>query len=255
MNKTSIIQAVMIGLAVFSVVGSARALDAMCDVDLWGQMNRRARLHTQIDAVTVQNLVYKNDSVLEYSCFNSFLNVAVTADNMSFYFTPWYTDTIIRDGLINYLYVNFGHTFMGGRFPPGTAAPAAGAAYACQAMARVWATSRCLNFAQQEPYENFYDLNSFMTAEDLRRYPTPTCAAPADPVATFGEVPVAGTALASNIPADPAICGAAVPTGYVIDIPPDAGEGRPRRYNEFVCVNPTCYYVPTGLNTGNCEPN
>lgn len=247
-SRIRLITALAIGAALLTAGGAARALDPICDIDLWSKMHARANIHTHMDSVTVQNLVYKPDSVLEYTCFERFLDVAI--NSMTYYFIPDYTDTIIRNGVQDYIFNNFGHTFMGGRMPDaGGSAPASGSDYVCEAMSKVWEVSRCLNFANDDPPENFYTLTDFLNADDIRRYPEATCSKPA--MGAFGVVPVQGSPLNANTPVNAEDCGAAIQTGYKINIPVESGETRAQEYDEYVCINPTCNYDPA---SNSCTP-
>ena len=245
-SRIRLIPALALGLALLMVGGAARALDPMCDIDLWSKMHARAHIHTHMDSVTVQNLVYKPDSVLEYTCFDRFLDVAT--NSMSYYFTSSYTNTTIRNGVQNYLSNNFGPTFLGGRManPGGTAS---GSGYVCDAMSKVWEGWRCLNFANECQQDHFYTLTVFLNANDIRRYPDATCSKPA--MGSFGVVPVQGTTLNANTPVNAADCGAAIRTGYKVNVPIESGETRSPQYDEYVCINPTCNYNPA---SNSCVP-
>jgi hypothetical protein len=246
----------------------------LCRADLRDQMFQRARLHAHMDSTTVQNLVYKPDSVLEYSCFDRFLDVVVRygsgagtateannrpgveATDRFYAFNPYYTNEIVRRGVTDYININFGHNYMGGRYTGADPAPASQTEYTCDVMARVWQAARCLNFASQDPQEHFYDLSAFVAAPDIRRFPEANCTTPAP--AQFGTVPATTTTVVTaNLPTNATDCGVAIPTGFVIEMPRETWEGqnRPERYNEYVCQNPTCIYVPTGLTSGDCVAN
>lgn len=206
------------------------ALDPLCDQGLFDQMVERARLQGQRRTAVEENLIYKPDSVLEYTCFDTGVN-PVSA----------------------YLAGNFGHEYLGGRAPAGL--PITYTGPVCDAMTVIWDAARCMNFSPVDPEDNYYDLNAFMTAPEIRRFPT-TCTVP--PSVAFGSVVATATPIAftpATSPLTPATdCGLPIPTGNVIDISVGPGETRPARFNEKLCPNPTCTYIPTGFDAGNCVP-
>lgn len=230
--------------------GAARAEDPLCDTNLWTQMTQRANLLGQNETSIIENLVYKPDSVLEYTCFNRFINVSIY--HMSYYMTPYYLKDIIQAGVTQYLYTNYGHTYLGGRLVASTAgtAPPAGS-YVCNAMTWVWEAAKCMNFAQTEPQDSMYGLADFAGALDIRQ--TPSSCTGQFPSA-YGETPVIGDTVTTRIAMTPTDCGQPVATGLTIDQPLNKGESRPVKFKEKVCSNPACNYTPTGEDSGTCGP-
>jgi hypothetical protein len=239
-------------IILLSGLSAARAQDPLCEPELWTQMTQRATLLGQMDTSTVENLVYKPDSVLEYTCFNRFMGVS--AANVTYYMRPYYVTEIIQPSVTDYLYRNFGHTYMGGRLVAGGAgaAPPAGT-YVCDAMTYVWEMAKCFNFSQTEPQDSIYGLDEFAAALDIRTFPAPgTCTSP-DP-SDYGAIPVFGVNLALDLPVLPTDCGDPFTTGLIINQPVGPNDTRPQEYAEKICPNPACNYVPTGMDTGTCEP-
>lgn len=248
------------------------AQDPLCDVGLLDQMNQRGRLHTQLDTASAKNLIYKPDSVLEYTCFDKF--VTMVNDKAPYYMNREYNETVVQPGLRDYLSANFGHSYLGGRTPAESApAETASTDYTCDAMGKVWQTARCLNYGMLSPQDDFFDLASFIGAEDIRKLPSPACTAPDG--AQFGIVPIKGTAISTlgSVAGGPAPrpdttsggsgggssggsgvdCGTPIPTGNRVTIPStQAGDTRPETYNEKICPNPACNYVPTSEDSGTC---
>ncbi len=258
-------------LALWPVPGQAQ--DPLCDVALFDQMVERARLQGQRETATVENLVYKPDSILEYTCYPRFVDHIppnIRYASAAFFAdadgddAPDYTVTndfpsdvmvnMSKDPAETWMWSNFGHPFLGGRIPAGTPMVPAAANYVCDAMSAVWALAKCQHFAP-EAQDEFYGLMTFaFTPSDIRRYPV-ACNAPY--TLPIGDMPVMPAALVFTSAAVLATdCGQPIPTGQVITMPRDKNEpaGRPDTYNEKLCPNPTCTYVPTGLNTGNCAP-
>lgn len=263
-------------LIIFLTVGFfanvSMAQDPLCDVALFDQMAERARWQGQRETVAVENLVYKPDSVMEYTCFTRFVdhippNIRYASagffedangDDIPDYIVTYDFSTDPMNDLSinpaqNWMWSNFGHTYLGGRASPGTATVAGGTNYLCNAMDAVWELAKCQQFAPEEPEDGFYTLTDFLSAGILR-YPQ-QCTTP--PTVAFGKVPadpieVVYTSSGGN----PADCGVPVPTGQVITMQLDQNDppGRPVTYNEKICPNITCTYVPTALNAGNCVP-
>jgi hypothetical protein len=263
--------AVIFILSLVAGISPAHAQDPLCDAGLYDQMSQRARLQGQRETVTAQNLIYKPDSVMEYTCFSRFVshippNIHYTSSYLlggSETSLPTFTVTrdfppqpmldISRIPGENWIFGNFGHTFLGGRLTTPPAVTAAAANYVCDAMAVVWNLAKCQNAAPQEPQDGFYGLLAFSSAAELRRYPALCNAAY---TVNTGALPATAAIIYTSALVAAADCGQAVPTGSTVNMPLDANEpaGRPIVYNERVCANPACTYVPTGLNTGNCVP-
>jgi hypothetical protein len=254
---------VYIRLAAFLLIGilssslGAYADDPLCDGTLWTQMTQRAHLNGQQDISRVENLVYKPDSILEYSC----LQLAVTdiPSHVSYYMTDSMINGLVAPMIQYYIYASYSHTFMGGRDTPGGGAAAAG--FNCDAMAYVWQMAKCMHAGNLAPQDTLGSVFEFLGAPDTRLLPT-TCTTP--DAATMGNAPVAAASpIALTVQATGANCGAAIPTGTTVNISetsntafdntfPAVGPGR--KYNEKICANPACHYVPTGVNTGTCQP-
>ena len=252
MKKPGIFKTIAMTLLVLACThGAARAQDPLCDATLWTQMTQRATLLGQMETATAENLIYKPDSVLEYTCFNRFVSVSVY--RMPYYITPYYLTEIVQAGVTQYLYENFGHTYLGGRLvPSGAADPPPAGTYVCDAMTWVWEAAKCMNFAQTEPQDSIYDLGYFAGGLDIRQTPNACTNAPFPSV--YGDLPVQGDYIATNIPMDPIACGEPMATGLVIDQPVSPGDSRPQTYNEKICPNPACNYTPTGMDSGTCAP-
>jgi hypothetical protein len=244
--------ALVLAVLPVGVRGARAAMDPLCDTGLFDQMVERARLQGQRRTAVEQNLIYKPDSILEYTCFDRFIDAM--PDNASYYLEAAPLNDLIKTPVQNYISSNFGHDYLGGR-ATGLTIGAAGTGYTCDAMAVIWDAARCMNFSPEDPEDNYYDLSSFMTAPEIRRFPNTCTVAPS---INFGNVPATASTItfttATN-PSTPATdCGLPIPTGNVINISVGPSESRPATFNEKICPNPTCTYMPTGLNTGNCVP-
>lgn len=232
---------------------AVRAQDPLCDTTLFNQMVERARLQSQRETVTVENLIYKPDSVMEYTCAERFFDFYPSGlTNPDSQIGP---GDVAPDKIIiqNFLFQNFGHTYLGGRAAAGTPMAPPGATYVCDAMAAVWAMAVCQQFAPTEPEDGFYDLIAFTTAPEIRRLPS-LCSAAF--TLSIGAVPVMGGPVFTSAATPPTDCGQPVATGLVVTVPrsPASEPARPNIYNEKICPNPTCTYRPTALNAGVCAP-
>lgn len=156
-----------------------------CDPQYMDALEARAWLEAQREISQNQNLIVKPDSVLEYSCFGSFLNV-VARDAVIFSETERWgsipgmgqrsTDLALQSmvigALVGYLETNFPHTFLGGRATADYVRPSGvnGADYACEMMSLVWNEAKCMNFFDEESFDGFYDFRWYQE-QDPRRMP------------------------------------------------------------------------------------
>jgi hypothetical protein len=184
-------------------------VETPCDPQFMQAMEARAWLEAQREITQNQNLISKPDSVLEYTCFNQFLNTA--AKNFSLaglsrqfsetgaWETEGFTTTTTDDALtqvvglalISYLQRNFPdpQPFLGGRLTinpdrgwNGTVD--GGSAYNCNVMARVWEAAKCQNFDTRTGTPGNDGFRDFLwySANDPRNLPSALtqCQAPAD---------------------------------------------------------------------------
>lgn len=248
-SATRALRLIMTGFVLLLPVTAAAQI--VCEQDVWSQMQQRARLQGQMDYATAEDLIYKPDSVLEYSCFDRF--ITVLGANAPFYIDPQLLNVIVRYSMEEYLFVNFGHTYMGGRAPTNTTPAPGGTDYVCTAMTAVWAMAKCLNAENVhpttgQPIDIQLGLADFITAVDIRPLPRVCDPAPAD---QFGEVPVVmqGPIATGILPEGE--CGDPIPTGLTADIAPKEGEDRAPIFQDNICPNPVCTYNP---NNDTCEP-
>lgn len=186
----------------FGITAGALAQDTSCDHQIMDAMESKAWLHGQRRVAQNANLIFKPDSVLEYSCFDRFLGHIAVGGGRRFSEGdgPWGTITsnsstsldiaVIQTSflpLLDYLDNNFRHTFLGGRsVAPSTPPPPYGS-YTCDAMAYVWRIARCMNFMDEQApndtaFDGFYDF-PFYNTTDPRIFPPEmaACTPPAAP--------------------------------------------------------------------------
>lgn len=171
---------------------SAAPAPQTCDVGVWKTMEERARLETEREIMQNQNLIFKADSVLTYTCFDSLAAHAV--QNVGGLFThtsywngtpilPWAgangvpgLGTAVQNAVINamktYIQGAFNHSLLGGRgtglgLPTAqiTAVGTQGAPYACSMMNTVWNAAKCMNFMHTPGFAN---TDGFYPFKDLQ---------------------------------------------------------------------------------------
>lgn len=102
-----------------------------CDTQVWQTMEMRARMETEREIMQNQNLIFKPDSVLAYTCFDHFAEHAAQYGGVLFTHTtywdgqeiiPWGSPngmdhaikTVVLDSMRNYMNGNFGATSTSG---------------------------------------------------------------------------------------------------------------------------------------------
>lgn len=249
----------------------ASAQPASCDPAYWSSMSGKAWMEAQREIAQNQNIIYKPDSVLEYTCFDRFLSVlAGRAPDMFSETTTWGVipgpnmvltlQNLVGTALSSYVGSNFDHNFLGGRsnvnYNPGAVTRSTN--YTCDMMARAWAAAKCLNFVQQTPVDrtardDFFNLNWYET-NDPRDLPASMAACTADARwATKRDLALNTGAskyleetfnVYANQFATTGCPAGAIPTGVVVTLTGKAP------YDEKVCINPGCAYTPPGT----CSP-
>ncbi len=150
-----------------------------CDAQYWRQLSSRAWLEAEREIMQNQNLIFKPDSVLEYSCFDKALSVNAWPGGEIFVHTKYFGVEIIKRGdelhsmehalnnvvykaLKKYLEANFEQqSYLGGRsdlmgmdsalYEPED--PLKERPYECDVMSRVWKTAKCGNFIHNSEFE------------------------------------------------------------------------------------------------------
>jgi hypothetical protein len=126
-----LIMCVVLPLSVSQVAAQTLPATA-CDPEYMDALESRAWLEAQREITQNQNLISKPDSVLEYTCFNRFLNTMSKnwGDRMFSETNHWGAvigvdktstdstlDNVVRTTMLAYLTKNFQHNFLGGRLP------------------------------------------------------------------------------------------------------------------------------------------
>lgn len=196
---------ILLSLATFAALflgqSSAFAQDIApqpCDPQVYRQMQSRAWLESEREIMQNQNLIFKADSVLNYTCFDNFARKAAADGGSIFAHNSAYFPGIIARGdgaslnnALNNVVIQalagyfgpldegtFGHSYLGGRgeyvglgFPINEPPEIGGDdsfAYECNVMAQVWSKAKCLNFVHDVPFQDkdgYYPFKSLECAE------------------------------------------------------------------------------------------
>lgn len=266
-----------------------------CDPAVYQQMASRAWLESEREIMQNQNLIFKADSVLEYTCFDQFLSKAAWEGGDIFshttYFGPLILDRSPATGLEYalertvytpfeaYRTENFQHSLLGGRGhfvgldnQPGTQiiATSTPQTYNCAVMTEVWAVAKCLNFVENNrfnqtdsfyPFETIVGINGANNVRgydeiiDTRHYPpgmecnstglkqwTPASIEAAnrgDALYQF-QSPLGEIFLDVFRRTTPGACTAPIMTGVEVVLPGGA------RHDDGVCSNPGCTFNKSG---------
>ncbi|MCD8497859.1 MAG: hypothetical protein LRZ85_07135 [Alphaproteobacteria bacterium] len=257
-----------------------------CDAEYFKSLESRAWLEAQREITQNQNLIYKPDSVLAYTCFDQFANVTANMQTWNGFSETnrWSigdrsraVDTalnnLVAPSLVSYLTSNFNNNFLGGRGPAPNYTPSniSGGAYNCTHMNMVWQAAKCYNF-QTLPQDGFFTFEEHAQEDgDTRKLPT-ACVNPTvwDSQIIMAGLKVPGSTTSANaIPKwpfdkvevyydklDPQKCtdSTPLPTGVTVKSKAtDSGGGalNPTEYPEHICIIPGCYYDPSG----SCKPS
>jgi hypothetical protein len=160
--------------------GGGQIAPQPCDPKYWETMSARAWMEAEREIMQNQNLIFKPDSVLEYTCFDKAVTHGGKYLGDVFVHTDYFGKVIIvRDtaqaqevalknvvssALAQYLNGSFANEFLAKRStairqPPGqidndeVKLPTKdGPAYTCDIMAKVWKASKCMNFIDRRDY-------------------------------------------------------------------------------------------------------
>lgn len=182
--------AVLVGLFGFSGA-QAEGLFAPdpCDPAYYRSLKSRAWLEAQREITQNQNLIFKPDSVLEYTCFEGFLRELadhggppVAAEKMFTGTNRWggvpgnmstTLSNLVGVAMDQYDEANFNHNLLGGRANFGQNLPAAVGPgdYACNVMDRVWEQAKCMDFIHTPAEDGFFTFEEYHAQKDKRFLP------------------------------------------------------------------------------------
>jgi hypothetical protein len=278
---------------VLSVVATPKAhaaavfADSTCDSTYYDALEARAWLEAQREITQNQNLIFKPDSVLEYTCFESHLNqVADAADDLFSGDTRWGSAQNMASALGSiagahktYDENNFEHDYLGGRSSEADTTPSSSvskSSYECDVMKKVWESAKCMDFLADASHDGFFTFAEYAAESEDKRFLPEQCTGftaktefennieavysddvtktpwDEDPVQTYFYLFNRG-----DSGGETTICGntagefnkSKIKTGLKIkrDI------GAVTEYNEYVCLVPGCYYNPTSFDDGTCK--
>ncbi|MCB9991548.1 MAG: hypothetical protein H6867_09260 [Rhodospirillales bacterium] len=188
-KKTGMVAGLFLCAALlFYSVSSHAQPTSTCDPEYMDALEAKAWLEAQREISQNKNFIFKPDSVLEYTCFDRFLDEAASnfAEHRQFsetdrwsghpmHFSNTTTDRaltlVVSQPLQAYLTANFttpGNMgdYLNNRKPGLERLPKAavnGADYACAQMQRVWFAARCMNFNEQQEndFDGFFDFEYY----------------------------------------------------------------------------------------------
>ena len=190
--------------------GGGTIAEQTCDSDVWKTMASRARIETEREIMQNQNLIFKPDSVLAYTCFDSMAAHAGAQAGVLFTHTNYWNPKpiewgdngkyvgmdvavkkVVIDAMNTYYNSNFSHEMLGGRGRElglerhkVTAQPSSSSQYGCSEMGKVWTQAKCLNFlhtttfAESDGFYPFINLKGdegiegYEGKNEVRNYPT-----------------------------------------------------------------------------------
>lgn len=166
----------------------ATTLQTACDPEFMDAVQARGYMEAQRQIEQNGNLIFKQDSVLEYTCFDQWMG-HVSFDPAWGFYQP-FTDTgfsgsemtfyifnqsgnalygslsmVVWTALNKYIVNNYGdrtqpHRYLDGRGATPTwdyTAPMVQGNYNCRDMENVWQTAHCMNFLDEPDHDSFFD--------------------------------------------------------------------------------------------------
>ncbi len=143
-----------------------------CDPEYMDALESKAYLEVQREITQNKNLIFKPDSVLEYTCFNRFVREVARGDGAGLFSeTDQLGDTPVDDddlgdhlgavvgaSISAYIAGNFEHTFLNERSSLNyDEDDVDNGSYNCSMMRQVWAEARCMNFLDEADRDSFFD--------------------------------------------------------------------------------------------------
>jgi hypothetical protein len=197
--KVKIVSFVAMSLALIAIASpkahaAAVFADSTCDSTYYDSLEARAWLEAQREITQNQNLIFKPDSVLEYTCFESHLNqVADASDNLFSGLSRWGGGENMSSALggiasahRNYDQSNFAHDGLGGRgdfsgFTPDLAVHKLASStvskdtYECKVMKEVWEKAKCMDFLADASHDGFFTFAEYAAESDDKRFLPSQC--------------------------------------------------------------------------------
>ena len=243
-----------------------------CDPQYYESLESRAWLEAQREITQNQNLIFKGDSVLEYTCFDSYLSeLADHASDMFSETNQWGSppgdmatslSNLVGSALSAYQTSNYNHSLLGGRssLTSSLNGSISGGSYTCDRMNAVWEAAKCMDFIHNAANDGFFTFAEYASGDDKRFLPTACSPKTADftgelqtalvnantpweedsVVTYFDLIYPGGTSCA------PSSASGGLTTMISTGLQVIKSSGTPATYTEHVCVVPGCYYDPGG---------
>lgn len=248
-----------------------------CDADYWESLKSHAWMTAQREISQVQNLIAKPDSVLEYTCFDLFLNLSAGESVAGLHSeTALWDDPVeirpkdstdialtgsVHAALASWLEGNFDHKYIGGRsnMDYRITDEVSSGGYKCAELTLAWGQAKCMNFFHKEIegfQDGFYTYKRYRDEaenyKDVRKLPMPCSPAfrwlDMHKFSTGEETPwwtetqqePTEHAFATTSKAlKPGQCGdGKVETGVIVQ----ETYSRPGGHNDAFCTNPGCVF-------------
>lgn len=173
---------------------AATVAEQPCDPVYWDSLTSRAWLEAEREIIQNQNLIFKPDSVMEYVCFDKFVDHNANHAGEIFVHTKYFGKEIIKrgsnesmeKGLTNVVstalnaydtgsfedgkFLADRSKFIknkGNRFEYPQSATATPGNYTCKTMQEIWKTSKCINFIDNEKFKMTDGFYPFKTIKAL----------------------------------------------------------------------------------------
>jgi hypothetical protein len=188
-----------VALFAYSEQGCASSIaQQTCDTEVWKTMTDRAHIETEREIMQNQNLIFKPDSILAYTCFDNFAAHASLYVGQLFTHTKYWNgkliiewgapygmdnamQKVVIDSMKPYIEGSFKYSMLGGRgeFIAGTSGGGAlsyktpqdignmGRTYSCDVMNNVWKAAKCLNFIHNSDFEETDGFYPFIGLEPV----------------------------------------------------------------------------------------
>ena len=239
--------------ALLAAAPNAIAQETACSETIWESINAKAYLEANYETVVNESMIFKPDSVFDYSCFDSYVPYVDTiagpifSENGSWGVNPSTRlgnalETAIIVPLASYLASNYSHSFLGGRDTSGIVNDGS-----CSLMYQVWHQAKCRNFLQDES-DAFFSFGELESVQEIRLLPLP-CEEPPEWTElidlAYRDPPwrpdftdrTAETYVVIGWLLEPNVCSTVVSPGHVIVRTFPAGE-----FDDGICTNPGCIY-------------
>jgi hypothetical protein len=210
---TRVVGSALAALFLFALTGPVNAgvpelARSPCDPEHWDSLKYRAWTEAEREVMQNQNLIYKPDSVLEYTCFNRFADLLASQAIDLFSETQKWglilpddsmdkaLQSLVGKAVQNWICFNYEnkegyhnngaiatdcpvkngnlrYDLLGGRISGLDYEPAeiSGGDYSCMIMENIWLKAKCKNFVDVPDEDGFFTLKEYTEKDDVRFLP------------------------------------------------------------------------------------